>query len=561
MVNDMGPCGTYGDIHSDFLPDVLRKYYTHSFTDLEFITIKHNPFGYESTSDTSLDDDEAEDRLLEYWLSQECTDKSILTSINQREFGMGCSCSASENKRDFRDREIVCIIAVAREVETKDIRERIPGFGGLYDNENSDWKCKNYCHQLPFSVLDDLYNYSRGSLMTTEWCADGERPDENHYCKQCSEITPGCSECYEGKCFLCKDESGYKYPPFESSFLFTDSQGGRIFNDYTSREILQQSCKIPDCFAGASSTPDSFERCAICPRKGINMLKSEKLSIGDELYGGKDPKPTQEWFLDNNDYTYDANYPKNTILNPSDGTCVSSCIDLEPKGKYVDSCDLMPTGLDVSVTSRGIDVPEDAMYKRGDFTKKSIAVIELDEGDSDSGVTSFLFDEKLNRNRYWNIKFRHNMGASQATPYSFGVGVCTRSSYELTKSTNIPMEDRDLDDPSSECFLIGGKQPYSQDWTRLSYNPVEDEIVTDHSYLNVETWKLDSDKDYYFIAYIDFQGYTANHVELEILEINGMLPTEEAHAFVCGCGPGWSRLNPNTAEDCFDCSSIHPQCS
>ena len=35
----MGPCGTDGDMHGDYLPEILWKYYTRSFEDLEYLEI------------------------------------------------------------------------------------------------------------------------------------------------------------------------------------------------------------------------------------------------------------------------------------------------------------------------------------------------------------------------------------------------------------------------------------------------------------------------------------------------------------------------------------------
>jgi hypothetical protein len=37
----MGACGTTGDINSDTLPEILKKYYTHSFEELEYHIIEH----------------------------------------------------------------------------------------------------------------------------------------------------------------------------------------------------------------------------------------------------------------------------------------------------------------------------------------------------------------------------------------------------------------------------------------------------------------------------------------------------------------------------------------
>mgnify|MGYP006981500457 CR=1 FL=1 len=47
LVNDMGACGTTGDVNSDMLPEILWKYYTHSFEELEYHIIEHRPYGYD----------------------------------------------------------------------------------------------------------------------------------------------------------------------------------------------------------------------------------------------------------------------------------------------------------------------------------------------------------------------------------------------------------------------------------------------------------------------------------------------------------------------------------
>jgi len=37
----MGACGTTGDANSDTLPEILKKYYSHSFEDLDYIVVEH----------------------------------------------------------------------------------------------------------------------------------------------------------------------------------------------------------------------------------------------------------------------------------------------------------------------------------------------------------------------------------------------------------------------------------------------------------------------------------------------------------------------------------------
>jgi hypothetical protein len=95
--------------------------------------------------------------------------------------GIGCSCIATEDKEDWRERKITCIIAVAREVEAKDIKERIPGYMGVYQLFDG-WQCKDQCNQLQVPFIKNE-NVSRGSKMVTGWCADDETPDENGFCQ------------------------------------------------------------------------------------------------------------------------------------------------------------------------------------------------------------------------------------------------------------------------------------------------------------------------------------------------------------------------------------------
>jgi hypothetical protein len=41
LSNDMGACGTFGDVHSDWLPDILKKYYAFSVEELSYIIVEH----------------------------------------------------------------------------------------------------------------------------------------------------------------------------------------------------------------------------------------------------------------------------------------------------------------------------------------------------------------------------------------------------------------------------------------------------------------------------------------------------------------------------------------
>lgn len=152
LVNDMGPCSTYGDANSDFLPEILSKYYAHSYDELEYMELRVNPFGYIKYEDSEKSEhpsiDTSGHRVLEYILSQECIDKSILRTTSQLEMGVACSCSGDRDDSPLeRGFEMLCYIVVARKVEVKHIIEKIPGYMTLEIEENKPQSCSSKCYQ------------------------------------------------------------------------------------------------------------------------------------------------------------------------------------------------------------------------------------------------------------------------------------------------------------------------------------------------------------------------------------------------------------------------------
>lgn len=139
FVNDHGPCNTYGDKNSNFPDEILKKYYAYDFEDLDYHIVKHHPFGY---SEDGLRSDGAGEKMIEYILSQEWMDHSWLHTRSQLEIGIACSCNLEYDQyrsfdhvyedeniiHEWRERDAVCAILVAKEVEIKDINERIPGY-------------------------------------------------------------------------------------------------------------------------------------------------------------------------------------------------------------------------------------------------------------------------------------------------------------------------------------------------------------------------------------------------------------------------------------------------
>ena len=151
LVNDMGPCGTYGDANSDFLPEILSKYYAHSYDNLDFIEVRMNALGYEPYGDSEHKSlDASGDRVVEYLLSQECIDKSIFKTTTQLEMGIACNCAGDKDESYFeRNYDMVCYIAVADSVEVKHIIERIPGYNVLHiDDIDGSTSCNVNCHQI-----------------------------------------------------------------------------------------------------------------------------------------------------------------------------------------------------------------------------------------------------------------------------------------------------------------------------------------------------------------------------------------------------------------------------
>ena len=88
LLNDQGACGTYGDANSDYLEQILRKYYVHEVEGLNYFQVT-SEFLFTDTSDPTASARTA----LDYILSQDCIDHSLLQDGEHLEFGLGCACA------------------------------------------------------------------------------------------------------------------------------------------------------------------------------------------------------------------------------------------------------------------------------------------------------------------------------------------------------------------------------------------------------------------------------------------------------------------------------------
>lgn len=125
--------------------------------------------------------------------------------------GIACSCNGEYVELGVdqfsRERELICYIAVARDVVTKDIRERIPGYQEFYPyNEDPSWTCAEECTQVNHEKVPQ-YN---GQRLITEFCHHNYI-DEKHICRESDNILNGCTEAYYGICVDCGND-----PPTET---------------------------------------------------------------------------------------------------------------------------------------------------------------------------------------------------------------------------------------------------------------------------------------------------------------------------------------------------------
>ena len=137
----MGPCHTTGDRNGDFLPEILSKYYTHSYADMDYILFETFAHSYQhelrdEQGDNFFDGDA--ERIIEYLLEQECENSDILMSKDQLHFAAACACAS---EYDFIDDDVgpkvLCGIAVAKDVEVKEVREALPSYTRTYWGDTS----------------------------------------------------------------------------------------------------------------------------------------------------------------------------------------------------------------------------------------------------------------------------------------------------------------------------------------------------------------------------------------------------------------------------------------
>jgi len=120
-LNEKGACHTYGDAYGWDLEYLLKNYYATEFRDLQFleVTAPELFFYPESMEDSAV-------FALDYILSQQHIDNSILTETHNLHFGIGCACADETHFEEGQEGGWTCIFAVANHIIEKNIKENKP---------------------------------------------------------------------------------------------------------------------------------------------------------------------------------------------------------------------------------------------------------------------------------------------------------------------------------------------------------------------------------------------------------------------------------------------------
>lgn len=186
LLNEEGACGTFGDANSNYYIDILRKYYVYEYSDVMTLrVISPNLINWYDSADSSR-------YALEWILSQENIDKSILRSNGHTQVGISCACA--QESLDCPDTPVhQCLIVFAKTAKQREIRELIPG----YQEIDYNTKCSERCiySYIDWDLSDDFFiSYGQTIYETTD-CLLDEVIDRNGQCQQCEELNLGCSVC------------------------------------------------------------------------------------------------------------------------------------------------------------------------------------------------------------------------------------------------------------------------------------------------------------------------------------------------------------------------------
>lgn len=188
VLNDEGACGTYGDINSDYMPEVLKKYYAYDYEDLQV-------FKMTSTELVNANDFNDSPRYaLEYLLSQDCLNKDQLMENTNTEVGVGCAC-ANEDAESPTEARWTCYVAMAKTVRAREITELVPTYQRVI---TSSERCSVLCPY--FDTVGDIEDSVPDNYRTID-CMDDEVVTRDGTCEACEELTLGCTMCgdaYDG---------------------------------------------------------------------------------------------------------------------------------------------------------------------------------------------------------------------------------------------------------------------------------------------------------------------------------------------------------------------------
>jgi hypothetical protein len=127
LLHESGTCaGIPGTVYGDTLPDLLKKYYTLDYEDLEVLRIDSKEYYDNFLESSSGDNDEM--NIFDFIFSQDCISKEVFFKKEARDFAIACSCQSIETPYSVGNQGIGCYFITARNIVNKKIIENIPAY-------------------------------------------------------------------------------------------------------------------------------------------------------------------------------------------------------------------------------------------------------------------------------------------------------------------------------------------------------------------------------------------------------------------------------------------------
>lgn len=300
VLNIEGSCGTAGDFHSDYVSEVLRKYYAHQVIGFNLLHITLSLDDINLTTGSEVGNDAIKVVASVFRDNKEEDLANFFT--HQNYFAAACSCS-TEDVAGFES--LQCVLATADDITPRLLVEGIP-----LEQDYTDVLSNGCAAQCPTSSMEYMSMWENTGC---EMFPDLPNTEINGVCQPIWDTVPRCVSSDDTECLICMDDDLYPYPAVNG---LCEERDCEIWNG--------ESCD--QCAVVGMLTTGLIDASGNLAFSSTSDFDVGSITTASDVttYNGEFSEKWGAYLAQSTDFTY---IPRNIFLNPMTGHCTQNCSD------------------------------------------------------------------------------------------------------------------------------------------------------------------------------------------------------------------------------------------